>query len=314
MGDQSRGGDTEAGPEYADYLESLRTNRNFTAPVVAAAVEAIALGLPDGPPRLLDAGTGVGGALPELVNLVRDKGRGNGVLVAVDVDEQAVGAARTLVDDQGWTSVVDFRVADLRDVAQRAAATGERFDAVWSADVVWPTTFDDPAAVVRTLAEALAPGGTLALFTANYYQSMLLPGHSRLERLIRTASELTWSLPDDGPIHYERSGAWLRQAGLENVTLQVFPLSACVHEPAARAYLEQIAWPEMRHAVASHGRAAGMSREDVARAEALLDPAGEDWIGADPDAFVVLPMLLWTGRAGWPSMASVSARRDRSAP
>lgn len=72
--------------------------------------------------------------------------------------------------------------------------------------MVWPATFDDPARVVAELAGALTPGAVLALFTTNYYQSMFLPGHSRLERLIRTASEITWGLPDDGPTHYERLG------------------------------------------------------------------------------------------------------------
>lgn len=290
---QPLGTDTGVGPETRGYLDYLRTNRDFTAPAVAAAVETITLGATDRP-RVLDAGTGAGGALPELVKLVR----GEGVVVAVDLDERAVGAARSVVDDQRWDDIVDVRVADLHDVAAEAVRTGERFDAIWSSDVVWPASFGDPSAVVRTLAGALAPAGTLALFTTNYYQSTFLPGHSRLERLVRTASELTWGLPDDGPTHYERLGTWLRQAGLSEVTLRVFPVSAGVAEPAARAYLERIVWPEMRHAVASHGRSAGMSEADVVRAGELLDPDSRAWIGADPDAFVVQPTLLWTGRAG----------------
>jgi hypothetical protein len=81
------------------------------------------------------------------------------------------------------------------------------------------------------------------------------------------------------------------------VAVQVFPVTAPATEPAARAFLEQIVWPEMRHAVASHGRAAGMTDADIARAERLLDPVAPTWIGADPDNFVVQPTLLWTGRA-----------------
>ncbi|NEE24046.1 hypothetical protein G3M53_01030 [Streptomyces sp. SID7982] len=73
--------------------------------------------------------------------------------------------------------------------------------------------------------------------------------------------------------------------------------------------LEQIVWPEVRHAVASHGRTAGMSEVDVARAEALLDSGDRDWIGADPDAFVVQPTLLWTGAPGRLSMANDPARQ-----
>ena len=216
--------------------------------------------------------------------------------MAVDLDERAVEVAREVLGDMARERV-DLRVADLREVAAEAAAADERFDVIWSSDVIWPATFEDPAAVVQALAAALAPGGTLALFTTNYYQSMFLPGHTRLERLIRTASEVTWGLPDDGPAQYERLGAWLRQAGLREVTVRVFPVSSVASEPAARAFLTRIVWPEMRHAVASHGRAAGMSDADVARAGELLDPGSPAWIGADPDTFVVQPTLLWTGRA-----------------
>ena len=296
QGSRQARADTGAGPEVSGYVEYLLTNRDFTAPAVAAAVGTITVGARDLAPRVLDAGTGAGGALPGLVRLVRAVGRGNGQVVAVDLDERAVEVARAVLDDVAMERV-DLRVADLREVAAEAAAADERFDVIWSSDVIWPATFEDPAAVVQALTAALAPGGTLALFTTNYYQSMFLPGHTRLERLIRTASELTWGLPDDGPAQYERLGAWLRQAGLREVTVRVFPVSSVASEPAARAFLTRIVWPEMRHAVASHGRAAGMSDADVARAGELLDPGSPAWIGADPDTFVVQPTLLWTGRA-----------------
>ncbi|MEU3271210.1 class I SAM-dependent methyltransferase [Saccharomonospora sp. NPDC006951] len=288
--------DTGAGPDTSGYLEYLRTNRDFTAPAVAAAVSAITPGTRGRPLRVLDAGTGAGGALPELAGMVR--AAGGGTVVAVDADPRAVEAARKLVGQRRLDQVSEVRVADLRAVAAEAAETGDGFDVIWSADVVWPATFADPSAVVRALAAALNPGGTLALFTTNYYQSMFLPGHSRLERLIRTASELTWGLPDDGPSHYERLGAWLREAGLGGVSVRVFPLAASATQPAARAFLERITWPEMRHAAASHGRGAGMSEADVARAEELLDPRSPAWVGAGQDAFVVQPTLLWTGEAG----------------
>ncbi|WP_422771461.1 class I SAM-dependent methyltransferase [Plantactinospora sp. WMMC1484] len=289
--------DTGAGPDTRGYLDYLLTNRNFTAPAVAAAVASITPEISGRPLRVLDAGTGAGGALPELIALVRAAGGPGGTVVAVDVDERAVEVAgRQLGDLNLGAAPVDLRVADLRDVAAGAVTSGERFDLIWSSDVVWPTTFDNPAEVVQTLAGALVPGGTLALFTTNYYQSMLLPGHSRLERLIRTASELTWGLPGDGPTHYERLGAWLRAAGLADVAVRAFPLAGMASEPAARAFLEQIVWPEMRHAVASHGRAAGMSETDIVRAGELLDPEGPAWVGDDPHTYVVQPTLLWTGR------------------
>ncbi|MQA11640.1 MAG: methyltransferase domain-containing protein [Pseudonocardiaceae bacterium] len=279
-------------------MDYLLTNRDFTAPAVAAAIGVLGVDVTDRPVRVLDAGTGAGGALRDLAGLVRRAGNGEGTVRAIDIDARAVELASSQIADAQLDHSVDLYVADLRDVAAEAAAAGRGFDVIWSADVVWPATFDDPATVVRDLAGALVPGGTLALFTTNYYRSMFLPGHSRLERLIRTASELTWGLPDDGSTHYERLGAWMRRAGLVDVGVRVFPVAASTAaEPAARAFLEQIVWPEMRHAVNSQGRAAGMSEADIARAEGLLDPARPTWVGADPDTFVVQPTLLWTGRA-----------------
>ncbi|WP_312976882.1 class I SAM-dependent methyltransferase [Corynebacterium sp.] len=300
--------DTGEGPYTGNYLDYLLTNRNFTAPAVAGAVSVltapvIARSVSTGQPvRILDAGTGAGGALPELSGLAAEVPEG-GTVLAVDVDGSAVALARQQIaalHDTGASAGVrvDLRVADLRGVAAEAALTGQFFDLIWSSDVIWPEAFDDPEGVVSELSRALAPGGILALFTTNYYQSTLLPGHTRLERLIRTASEMTWGLPDDGPYQYERLGAWMRQAGLHDVTPTSFPLTGMASEPTARAFLEQIVWPEMRHAVSANGRAAGMSDDDVVRAEHLLDPAGQEWIGNDPDAFVLQPTLLWTGRAG----------------
>lgn len=284
-------GDSGDGPDTSRKIDYLALNRAFTADVIEQAVNALAPRSP-GRWRVLDAGTGTGGALPELLTLAR---AGGGSLLAIDLDADAVAVARTLVAELAAEDDVEVRVGDLRQVARAAAASGERFDVIWAADVVWPASFDDPAAVVAELAGALAPGGVLGLFTANYYQSMFLPGHSRIERLVRSASELTWSIPDDGPTHYERLGRWMRQAGLTDVDLRVLPIAGPLGDPVMLDYVEQIVWPEMLHAVASRGRAAGMSVADIARAEELLDPDSPDYSGSDPDGFVVAPTLLWTG-------------------
>lgn len=288
--------DTGEGPYTGNYLDYLLTNRDFTATAVAAAVRSLtpaaehcAAGRPV---RILDAGTGAGGALPELKGLCDHHDHG-GSVCAVDSDHAAVELAHKQTDGVGD---LDIRAADLRDAAAIAVSTGEKFDLIWSSDVIWPVTFEDPGGVVEELCRALVPGGILALFTTNYYQSMFLPGHTRLERLIRTASEMTWGLPDDGPDQYERLGAWMRLAGLQDVTPISFPLTALSTDPSARDYLEMIVWPEMRHAVSANGHAAGMSEEDISRSDELLDPYSPQWIGSDPDAFVLQPTLLWTGR------------------
>ncbi|OLT54314.1 hypothetical protein BJF89_16930 [Corynebacterium sp. CNJ-954] len=289
--------DTGDGPNTDNYLDYLLTNRTFTAGAVAAAVASLGPAVErcaaGRPVRVLDAGTGAGGALPELDSLCDTRDHG-GTVLAVDIDRAAVDLAREVAEG---SEHVDVRVGDVRDIAAVAAATGQTYDLIWSSDVIWPGTFDEPADIVDAFSRILAPGGVLALFTTNYYQSMLLPGHTRLERLIRTASEKTWGLPDDGPHQYERLGAWMRLAGLQDITPTSFPLIALSTDPSARDYLETIVWPEMRHAASANGRAAGMSDDDFSRVDELLDPYSPQWIGADPDAFVLQPTVLWTGRA-----------------
>lgn len=47
--------------------------------------------------------------------------------------------------------------------------------------VAWPGNFDDPASIVARMARAVLPVGVVALFYSNYYQSLFLPGRSRLQ-------------------------------------------------------------------------------------------------------------------------------------
>lgn len=277
------------GPDVSGYLNYLRTNRAFSSPAVAAAVDSL---LPPTPPaRVLDAGTGAGGALPHLARYA-----GDGIPVtAVDLDERAVEQARAYVQEHGIQDRVQLRREDVLALADEHPAA---FDIIWASDFVWPGTFEDPAAIVIRLARALTSGGVLALFTTAYYQSAFLPGEGRLERLVRTASEITWGLPAGGPHHHERIGAWLREAGLADVQLAVHPLVAApvAAHPEAGTYLRTVVWPEMLHATRTNGAAAGMASDDIAALESLLDPAGSAYVGDDPDAYVMQPAMLWTAR------------------
>ncbi len=152
---------TDLDPALVRYLV---TNRDFCAPAVAAAVAA--LDLPSGA-RVLDAGTGAGGALAPLA---RATGHSGSVL-GVDLNPGVVALA---ADHSG--EAADLRDADLRDVLAH-----ETFDAIWASDVVWPGNFDDPGAVVVAMVGALRPGGTVALLSSGYYRATFLPGYARLE-------------------------------------------------------------------------------------------------------------------------------------
>lgn len=274
-------------PQFEAYLLA---NRAFMAPAVGRAVESLRL---DGATRILDVGTGAGGALPALA-----RAAGPGALVlGVDRAPGVVALAAAHATDTGVRGQVNLLAADLVEVAQQATANGETFDAIWASDVVWPGNFTDPATVVRHLGAALAPGGIIALFSSNYYQAMFLPGHGRLERQLRTASELRWGLPADGPAHYERHLRWLLDAGLQDVALQVIPRIGFPidDDPAVRAYLETAVLPELRESATTHGREAGMSAADLTRAADLLDPGSKAYVLDEPGYYVMHSAILATG-------------------
>ncbi|AUS77037.1 class I SAM-dependent methyltransferase [Actinoalloteichus sp. AHMU CJ021] len=269
----------------------LLSNRAFVAPAVERAVETLGL---SGRRRLLDAGTGAGGGL---VALARAAGPDSEVL-GVDLNPDVLSLARTHAEEEGVADRVRLRAGDLLATLDEATGSGVAFDAIWGSDVVWPGNFEDPAAVVAAMAGALAPDGVLGLFTSNYYQSMFLPGHARLQRALRTASELNWGLPGGGERHYDRHVHWMVAAGLRDIRVQVFPRVAFPvdDDPTARPYLERVVWPELLEAARSRGAEAGLGDEDIRLLGTLLTPGGQGYVLDDPGYYLVHPTLLVTGR------------------
>lgn len=275
-------------PGLAAYLQ---TNRDFLISVVDQAIASLGIGHGA---RVLDAGTGAGGALAPLV---RAAGTAGSVL-AVDLNPAVLALAGNYAEQLGLAGRVSFQCGDLADVLAEAARSPERaFDAIWASDVVWPGNFAEPADIVALMARALRPGGVLALFTSNYYQSTFLPGHSRLERTLRTASELRWGLPDDGPRHPERRLAWLHAAGLADIAFAVFPRVglATDDDPAVRAYLEATVWPELSESATARGIDAGLTQHELDHALHILSPGHPRYVMDEPGYFVLHPTILATG-------------------
>lgn len=279
---------TTLDPAFAGYL---MTNREFLTPTVERAVDELQL---EPGARVLDAGTGAGGGLVALAHAVGDAGS----VLGVDLHPGVLELAQEHAHRSGVAQNVELRGTDVRMVLSECAAAQASFDAIWASDLVWPGNFADPAGLVRLMAEGLASEGILALFYSNYYQSMFIPGHSRLERGLRAASELRWGLRGEGPDHYDRHVAWLCAAGLNDVRLRVIPRVAfpITADPSARAYLETAVWPELLGSAESHGPQAGLSPADIAEARDLLTPGGPNYLLDDPGYYMVHPTLLATGR------------------
>lgn len=150
-------------PGLAGYLT---TNRDFVDAAVAQAVTA--LGLRAGG-RVLDMGTGAGGAIPHLAEAVGS----SGTVLAVDLNPAATALAAVHAAQAGAAQVVTVRTGDAADLLTEAA-----FDGIWTGDVIWPGNFADPAPIVARMAQAVKPGGVVALFYSNYYQFMFLPAQA----------------------------------------------------------------------------------------------------------------------------------------
>lgn len=272
-------------------LVELSLIRDFLASTVEQAI--MSLNLTSGI-RVLDVGTGAGGALPPLVRTIGTTGS----VLAVDKDPAILALASDHADQAGITDRVTFRLGDITEVLTDAAAAPEMaFDAVWAGDVIYPVYFEEPASIVRQMARALRPGGIIALFYPNYYRATYLPGHSLLERRLCTAWELCAGAPVEGPHHREQHLTWLLAAGLDDVNLKVFP-RVCFPvdtDPTVRPYLEHD-WPGARKIAATHGAEAGLSIAEVDELQRLLTPGDPNYVMDEPGYFAMFPTILVTGR------------------
>jgi SAM-dependent methyltransferase len=267
----------------------LQASAVFFAGNVAEAVRR--LDVRDGM-RVLDAGTGAGVAIRPLAEAV---GR-SGHVLAIDISAKAIALATRSSGAEGLPQV-RLQVVDLRELVSTSAGS---FDLIWAGDLFWPGNFSDPAAMIADTVGALAPGAGLAVYTSNYYQSTFLPGHPRVDLLLRAASMRRWKLPADGaPTHHDRHVRWLSDAGLEDVSLEVVPRVAFPVGPdqrIVRDYLEQAVWPDFLQAARDEGRGAGLTEDDLARIEALLAPGQPSYVVDEPGFYVMHPALVITGR------------------
>lgn len=281
------------GPLDPGRCTGLLTTRDFLTPAVERAVAS--LRLPAGA-WVLDAGTGSGVAVPALARAVGAAGS----VRAIDTDPSVIPLATAHAAGHGMAGRVRVERADVVDVVAHAATEpGHGFDALWAADVVGPENFADPAAAVAAMALALRPGGVLALFTCRPGEAVYLPGHARLERLLRAAAARHDDLAADGHHHHDRYLSWLHAAGLENLGLAAFPRIGIRIETdrPARAHLTGTVWPRMWAAAAACGAQVGMTVADIDELHALTRP-GPRYVLDDPGYHVLHPTVLATGRRG----------------
>jgi SAM-dependent methyltransferase len=273
-----------------DYADTELLYNQMMEPALAAAIGS--LGLTAGS-CVLDAGCGPGGVLPLLCAAVAP---GGGVL-GLDISEPHVATASELIQRYGLQASASAAVADLRAELPVAPAA---FDAVWSADVLYPDTVGDPQAVVTTLLRALKPGGLLAVFYGNWLRPIYLPGYARLEHLICAAREAAYARDRawQGEPHPERALGWLTRASCVECQLRLFPVVYQQPLPApVRRYIQTaIFGGHYQRAVLNTGRAADITEADVALWARLSDPQDPGSVLVQPDYYCAFIALLAVGR------------------
>ncbi|MBW6522162.1 bifunctional 2-polyprenyl-6-hydroxyphenol methylase/3-demethylubiquinol 3-O-methyltransferase UbiG [Sphingomonas sp. RHCKR47] len=170
--------------------------------------------------RVLDVGCGAGLLAEPLARL-------GAHVTAIDAAGESISVARDHAARRGLT--IDYRVGGVE------AAAGERFDLVTSMEVVEHVS--DPAAFVRDLGDAVAPGGLLVMSTPNrtwLTRLALVEGAERTGIIPRgthdwdrflTPDELAAMIGDTGLAVIDTTGLTLSAAGFalgQSTTLDYF--------------------------------------------------------------------------------------------
>ncbi|WP_100501949.1 methyltransferase domain-containing protein [Geodermatophilus chilensis] len=164
----------------------------FVDDVLRETVAAVA------PRRVLDVGCGAG---LQLATMLATAPRAEGV--GVDADADAADLARRTLADRGLAGRSQVLRGDVRDLVGGAEAP---FDLVLLANVVYYVPVGERVALLRSLAELIAPGGTLLVVTTVATPQLT----SRHFDLLLRAQEGATELP-----HTDVLVGQLVQAGLE---------------------------------------------------------------------------------------------------
>lgn len=275
------------------YAESELRYNAFMRPAYRAALADLAL--PPGSAGL-DAGCGPGGLLPLLDDATGRTGRIT-ALDALDAHLEAAGvvAARAALADR-----VDLIRHDLRSPLP---FTDGAFDWAWCADVLWPSLFVEPVAVLAELRRVVRPGGTVAVFFDAIDRGMTLPGHPLLEQRLNRAAIIGFAGSDAAAPdrHPERMLGWLRTAGL--VDLRQSAHLAHYRQPLAAAavgFVRDYWFADRRTLAAELRQAAEIDEAAWATWMRLSDPGSPSYLLADPDYACFQTGLLAWGRVPEP--------------
>jgi len=224
--------------------------------------------------RVLDVGCGPGFAGLDLAAIV---GSG-GSLVGVDESEPFIEFARERARVAGL-SWARFETGDVQSLDGARVERGV-FDLAWAR---WVLCFvADPASVVRSVAESLAPGGSFVMFDYfNYEHSMTLaPRSEAYARVVRAASE-SWRARGGDPDIAGRLPSMCADAGLD--VESVIPVQRSARPSETMWHWPGTFWPIFGPKLVAGGFLT----------QAEFEAFQEDWARAerDPNTLLVMPTV-----------------------
>ncbi|MEU6153953.1 methyltransferase [Actinosynnema sp. NPDC047251] len=291
---------THDGIDWTSRLASLRRAAELDADAIRVIARRLVRTLPDNP-TVVDVGCGGGGMAVALVESLTARGGGTVVLVDAvpEVLDAAATAARSAATYENDTPTTTVRVrpvlADL--AAERPADIAGPAHLVWASRVVHH--LPDQRQAVADLADALAPGGWLALGEGGL-ESRCLPwdlgiGEPGLQdRLAHARAEWFVRMRESMPDSVRLPAGWntvLTDVGLVDVTafsyLVDHPAPA---KPAVREWaVRQVEWL----AEVGADRLHAADRHALTR---LLDPDDAAYLGRRDDVFLLSAGTVHLGR------------------
>ncbi len=207
-------------PDMEYVVQMLLVGNPLIEPVDRAAIQA--LQLPPGS-RGLDAGCGIGLQTLLLAEAVGSAGHVTGL----DWSPELLVYAKDMAKKAGLSKRVSFRKGDVSNLP----FDDNTFDWAWSKDCVGYGIGPEPLSLVKELARAVKPGGSVAILS--WSSERLIPGHPVLEaRLNATSSGIAPFVKGEKPeLHFPRALGWFRDAGLAEPTARTFVGDA--HAPLA---------------------------------------------------------------------------------
>ncbi len=220
---------------------------------------------------VIDAGAGPGHATLDLAEIVGPKGR----VIALERSRRFLDELKQRAHARGLDNI-DAIETDLADINWRSLAA----DRLWCR---WVLAFvDNPASIVRGMAQALKPGGAALIHEYYDYASWKMLPHSPIFESYVAKIIARWRASGGEPDIALALPSLLAQAGLDTASVQPIVYAAAMQNYAAR-------WPigfarEYLPTMIANG---DVSEEEGRHIASLL--AGYE---ANPRAYVITPGVL----------------------